>query len=152
MARCWCCHKDETDSKQLRCVYNASCLQYRRDIAGDLYTSCETKRTPCEWSLKTWWMNEWILLNDMNEIEHSVRLSPTWLGQVVQLVLPRVIIQICRKLESQKTKANNLWMRGSFILKIDAVSGLNLWVLCSERFFGKYCGFPFSPETGFELI
>ena len=44
----------------------------------------------------------------MNEIEHSVRLSPTWLGQVVQLVLPRVIIQICRKLESQKTKANNL--------------------------------------------
>ena len=46
----------------------------------------------------------------MNEIEHSVRLSPTWLGQVVQLVLPRVIIQL--KLswfaEIQKNKANKL--------------------------------------------
>ena len=39
----------------------------------------------------------------MNEVEHSVRLSPTWLGQMVQLVL-RVIIQICRKLESQKVR------------------------------------------------
>ena len=49
-------------------------------------------------------------VNDMNEIEHSVRLSPTWLGQAVQLVLPRVIIQIILSwfAESQKTKANNL--------------------------------------------
>ena len=63
----------------------------------------------------------------MGEIEHSVRLSPTWLGQVVQLVLPRVIIQL--KLswfaESQKNKANNLWLRRSFILSENQRS---MWV------------------------
>ena len=49
-------------------------------------------------------------MNKMNDIEHSVRLSPTWLGQVVQLVLPRVIIQLIlsRFAENQETKANNL--------------------------------------------
>ena len=56
----------------------------------------------------------------MSEIEHSVRLSSTWLRQLVQLVLPRVIIQLILLwfAESQKKqiKANNLWLRRSFIL------------------------------------
>ena len=46
----------------------------------------------------------------MNDIGHSVRFSPTRLGQVVQLVLPRVIIQLILSwfAENQETKANIL--------------------------------------------